>query len=65
MKIAEVNDQIRSNKGIVGIVEKVYENSVMIKILENPTDISFENNVTVINHKNYKVIQPVAFQQNS
>jgi uncharacterized protein YkvS len=54
--MAEVKDQIRSNKGIVGIVERVYENSVMIKVLKNPTGIFFENNVTVINHKNYEVI---------
>jgi uncharacterized protein YkvS len=61
--MAEVKDQIRSNKGIVGIVEKVYESSVMIKILKNPTGIFFENNVTVINHKNYEVIHKAAFQQ--
>jgi uncharacterized protein YkvS len=59
--MAEVKDQIRSNKGIIGIVEKVYESSVIIKILKNPTDIFFENNVTVINHKNYEVIHKAAF----
>ncbi|MDQ6600791.1 DUF2187 family protein [Bacillus salipaludis] len=58
--MAEVNDQICSIKGIVGIVEKVYESSVMIKILKNPTDIIYENNVTVINHKNYEIIQKAA-----
>jgi uncharacterized protein YkvS len=62
MNIAEVNDQIRSKKGIIGIVEKVYENSVMIKIHINPTDIFYEKNVTVINHKNYEVIKKAAFQ---
>lgn len=56
MKIAEVNEKIRSKKGIVGVVEKVYESSVLIKILINPTDILYENNVTVINHRNYEII---------
>jgi uncharacterized protein YkvS len=60
LKIAGTNDRILSNKGIVGIVEKVYENSVIINILKNPTDISFENNVTVINHKHYEIIQKAA-----
>ncbi len=57
MKIAKVNDKIRSKRGIIGIVQKVYESSVMIKILQNPTEITFEGNVTVINHKNYEVLQ--------
>lgn len=56
MNIAKVNDRIQSIKGIIGIVEKVYENSVVVKILKNPTHFFYENNVTVINHKNYKVI---------
>ena len=56
MKIAEISDKIQSKKGIIGIVEKVYESSVMIKILKNPTDIFYSNNVTVINHKNYEII---------
>lgn len=54
--IAEVNDKIQSKNGIVGIVEKVYESSVMVKILLNPTGINYEKNVTVVNHKNYKII---------
>jgi uncharacterized protein YkvS len=57
LKIAEISDKIQSKKGIIGIVEKVYESSVMIKILKNPTDIFYSNNVTVINHKNYEIIQ--------
>lgn len=55
MKIADVGETIQSIKGIVGIVEKVYENSVLIKITSNPTDISYENMKTVVNHKNYKI----------
>jgi uncharacterized protein YkvS len=57
VRTAEVNDQIKTKRGIIGIVEKVYECSVMIKILSNPTDIFYENNVTVINHKNYTIIK--------
>lgn len=57
MKKAKINDHIRSKKGIIGIVKNVYDNSVMITILKNPTDIVYENNVTIINHKNYEVIQ--------
>ena len=30
---------IQAKKGIIGIVKNVYENSVIIKILENPTDV--------------------------
>ena len=56
MKKAEVRDKIKSKNGIVGIVEKVYENSVMVKIIENPNNIPFVNNVTVINHKNYSIL---------
>lgn len=55
--IAEVNDKIQSKKGIIGVVEKVNENSVIIKILENPTGIFYEDYVTVINHKNYEIVQ--------
>ncbi|NRD77027.1 DUF2187 family protein [Bacillus sp. BRMEA1] len=56
MKKAKINDQVRSNKGIIGIVKNVYDSSVTIKILKNPTGIDYENNVTVINHKNYEII---------
>ena len=59
MKTAKINDRIRSKKGIVGIVEKVYENSVMVKIALNPTGVLYENNVTVINHKNYQILKQV------
>ncbi|MCM3570630.1 DUF2187 family protein [Neobacillus mesonae] len=59
MKTAKINDRIRSKKGIVGIVEKVYENSVMIKIALNRTGVLYENNVTVINHKNYQILKQV------
>ncbi|PWU00911.1 MAG: DUF2187 domain-containing protein [Bacteroidetes bacterium] len=56
LKKAKINDQICSKKGIIGIVKNVYDRSVMINILKNPTGIEYKNNVTVINHKNYEVI---------
>jgi uncharacterized protein YkvS len=60
LKIAQIDDQIRSSRGIVGIVDKVYESSVMIKILRNPTDILYENNKTIVNHKNYEIMNKAA-----
>lgn len=57
MKVAEVGQKIKSNKGIIGEVKNVYENSVIIKIIENPTDVSYENMTTVVNHKNYKILK--------
>lgn len=57
LKVAEVGQTIKSNKGIIGEVNKVYENSVIIKIIENPTDVSYDNMTTVINHKNYIILK--------
>jgi uncharacterized protein YkvS len=55
-KIAELGDHILFKNGIKGIVEKVYENSVIVNITENKTELEFEGNRTVVAHKNYKVI---------
>ncbi|MEH7332309.1 DUF2187 family protein [Neobacillus drentensis] len=55
-KIAEIGDQIFFKNGIIGIVEKVNENSVIVNIIENKTELEFGGNRTVISHKNYKVI---------
>ncbi|MCK2000306.1 YkvS family protein [[Brevibacterium] frigoritolerans] len=52
---AETGQTIEARNGIVGIVEKVNENSVMIKILKNPTETTYVNMLTIINHKNYKI----------
>ncbi|GAA3316061.1 hypothetical protein GCM10020331_012270 [Ectobacillus funiculus] len=43
--------------GIKGIVEKVNQNSVIVNVTENKTELKFEGNRTVVAHKkNYKVI---------
>ncbi|MCM2534224.1 YkvS family protein [Neobacillus pocheonensis] len=55
-RIAELGDHILFKNGIKGIVEKVNENSVIVKITENKTELEFEGNRTVVAHKNYKVI---------
>ncbi|WP_223592485.1 DUF2187 family protein [Neobacillus bataviensis] len=55
-KIAEIGDQIFFKNGIIGVVEKVNENSVIVNIIENKTELEFAGNRTVISHKNYKVI---------
>jgi uncharacterized protein YkvS len=56
MKIAKMDNMIQSKKGIVGSVEKVNQNSVIIKIIKNPIGVIYMNNKTVINHKNYVVL---------
>ncbi|WP_088090792.1 DUF2187 family protein [Bacillus sp. OV166] len=54
--MAELGDYILFKNGIKGIVEKVYENSVIVNITENKTEWQFEGNRTVVAHKNYKVL---------
>jgi uncharacterized protein YkvS len=54
-EIAEIGDYILFKNGIKGIVEKVNENSVIVNITENKTELKFEGNRTVVAHKNYKV----------
>ncbi|PLS03363.1 DUF2187 domain-containing protein [Neobacillus cucumis] len=56
MKKAMVGDNIVSINGIKGKVEKVGENSVVIEILENFSGKYFENNRTIVSHKNYVVL---------
>ena len=53
---AEIGDRIFFKNGVKGIVEKVNENSVITKITENRTELEFEENITVVSHKNYKVL---------
>jgi uncharacterized protein YkvS len=55
-RIAELGDYILFRNGIKGIVEKVNENSVIVNITDNKTDLVFEGNRTVVAHKNYKII---------
>ncbi|MBS4193789.1 YkvS family protein [Lederbergia citri] len=58
MKIAEVGNIIEFKDGLKGIVEKINENSVIVDLtyMENFRDYDLEEK-TVVNHKNYKIIQ--------
>ncbi|QKE76172.1 DUF2187 family protein (plasmid) [Arthrobacter citreus] len=58
-KIAELGDHVFFKKGIEGIVEKVNENTVIVNIIDNKTELVFEGNRTVVAHKNYQVIDGV------
>ncbi|PAV27952.1 DUF2187 domain-containing protein [Virgibacillus profundi] len=53
---AKIGDEISFNSGIKGIVEKVNDNSVIVKVTENKTDLEFKGNKTVVGHKNYSII---------
>ncbi len=56
MKIAEIGNTIEFKGGVRGIVEKVYENSVIVEIdLDTKID-DFPFERTVVNHKNYKIV---------
>jgi len=58
LKIAEVGNIIEFRDGLQGIVEKINENSVIVDLtyMENYRDFDLEEK-TVVNHKNYKIIQ--------
>jgi len=58
---ADVGNIIEFKEGLRGIVEKVYENSVIVNLtyMENFHDLQLESR-TVVNHKNYKIIQESA-----
>jgi len=56
LKRATIGDNIVSIHGIKGKVEKVGENSVVIEIIENFSGQRFENNRTVVSHKNYVIV---------
>ncbi|WP_237389690.1 DUF2187 family protein [Bacillus sp. USDA818B3_A] len=55
-KKAEVGDCIFFKNGVKGIVKKVNDNSVITRITENDTELEFKENITVVAHKNYKVL---------
>jgi uncharacterized protein YkvS len=55
-QIAKIGDEILFKKLIIGIVEKVNENSVIVSITKNYTDQEFLYNKTVVAHKNYRII---------
>lgn len=58
MQIAEVGNLIEFQDGLQGIVEKVYENSVIVNLtfMENFNELGMEEK-TVVNHKRYRIIE--------
>ncbi|MFF3023671.1 DUF2187 family protein [Gottfriedia sp. NPDC057948] len=58
-KIAEIGEHVLFKNEIKGIVEKVNENTVIVNIIDNKTELVFEGNRTVVSHKNYKVIDGI------
>ncbi|GLF90274.1 hypothetical protein Saga11_15330 [Bacillus safensis] len=58
MKIAKIGNVIEFRNGLTGVVEKVNENSVIVDvtIMDNYRDLELDS-LTVVNHKNYKIIQ--------
>ncbi|MHC0038631.1 YkvS family protein [Pseudoneobacillus sp. C159] len=61
MKKAEVGNVIEFREGLRGIVEKVNENSVIVDLtyMDNYRDLELDQR-TVVNHKNYKIINETA-----
>jgi uncharacterized protein YkvS len=61
LKKAEVGNVIEFREGLRGIVEKVNENSVIVDLtyMDNYRDLELDQR-TVVNHKNYKIIQETA-----
>jgi uncharacterized protein YkvS len=57
LKIAEVGNVIEFKNGLQGIVEKVNENSVIVDLtyMEDFFTLDLDTR-TVVNHKNYKII---------
>ncbi|MEI5905929.1 DUF2187 family protein [Bacillus spongiae] len=58
MKKANIGDIIEFKGGLRGIVEKINENSVIVDLTYMPhyRELELEEK-TVINHKNYKIIE--------
>ncbi|KEP25018.1 DUF2187 family protein [Bacillus sp. FSL K6-4563] len=61
MKIAKIGNVIEFRNGLTGVVEKVNENSVIVDvtIMDNYRDLELDS-LTVVNHKNYKIIKDSA-----
>jgi uncharacterized protein YkvS len=57
VKIAQIGNIIEFRDGLQGIVEKVYENSVLVDLtyMENFDQLEVDEK-TVVNHKNYKIL---------
>nr|WP_198044805.1 DUF2187 family protein [Lysinibacillus timonensis] len=56
--IASIGSIIEFHNGVRGIVEKIYDNSVLVSILQfEEWDEYYKSDKTVINHKHYQIIQ--------
>jgi uncharacterized protein YkvS len=55
--IAKIGDEILFKRLIKGIVEKVNQNSVIVSITQNYTDLEFIYDKTVVAHKNYTILK--------
>ncbi|MDM5196619.1 DUF2187 family protein [Fictibacillus enclensis] len=53
---ANVGEKVLFDKEIIGLVEKVSENAVIVQIIKNHTKREFDNNKTVISHRMYKIM---------
>jgi uncharacterized protein YkvS len=62
LKKAEVGNIIEFRGGLLGIVEKVNENSVIVDLtyMDNYRDLELDQR-TVVNHKNYKIVKESAY----
>lgn len=60
MKKAKIGDLIEFKNGLQGIVDVVYERSVIVDLthMNYHDEKGFEK--TVVNHKNYKILQTVS-----
>ena len=58
MKIAKVGNIVEFMDGFQGIVEKLYDNSVLVNLtcMENYRQLDLEEK-TVVNHRNYTIIK--------
>ena len=58
MAKARVGNIIEFKEGLRGVVEKVYENSVLVELVhDEQKNTSFPFQKTVVNHKNYKIVR--------
>lgn len=57
MSKAKIGDVIEFKEGLQGIVEVIYDNSVIVDLTYNDNDQQVGLQKTVVNHKNYKIIK--------
>ncbi|MBB6447856.1 DUF2187 family protein [Bacillus benzoevorans] len=55
---AREGNVVEFKEGLKGVVEKVYENSVLVELVrDEQKNASFPFQKTVVNHKNYKIVR--------